>query len=139
MTGKTKAANAGLVLGVGIVLWVQVASMRAQEVSDPTFHTNIAMRGEGVSAQPLPYQELGTAGPVLVQPVVEPTVGGSMVEAPLFPADTATVVESHDGKSLTTVGDQRRWHMILGISASAVYDDNIFLDDRVKESDFIFG
>ncbi len=78
--------------------------------------------------------------PILVQPSAEPTVGGVPVvdEVTLFPSE-ATAVPVSDGKQTRPGAEPpRKFRLLLGLSASAVYDDNIFLEEKNEDSDFNF-
>ncbi len=71
--------------------------------------------------------------------MVEPSVGGYPVlaESSLFPTEAA-VVESADGKHVAAVQTPSRWRLLLGLGFSAVYDDNIYLENDDTDEDFIF-
>jgi len=76
-----------------------------------------------------------------VQPVTEPTTNTPVFEGEtsLFPYEEETSVQSYDGKGKGYVEQSRTgWRILLGLSASAVYDDNVFLSEINEQEDWIF-
>jgi hypothetical protein len=126
MNPFSKAGSPRFIFTTGVALLLQAAAGYSQYAQEA-----------------LPSQEFDSGEqvrmiePMQVQPMVEPTVGGDpfVMDAP---ARDTVVVDSTGSKEQIRQGNARKWRLLLGVSAAAIYDDNIFLSERNEKSDFIF-
>lgn len=105
------------------------------------FATSVAALKAAHPIEPIePAPDTGRQ-PLFVQPPAEPTLG---TEVPTHSfvdyrrLSAPEMRETYDGKYMAMPESPRRWQFILGLTAGAYYDDNIFLTNDHEEEDFVF-